>query len=100
MSDFDPTPRNDESLELFKHRLTEGILSEDWLLRLQANIAGYTALGDELATVTDPEVILNITEQKGASLTRAIGSGGIHLWQLDVQRTREQFEADFGFGIE
>lgn len=94
--DFYPLPQDGESREQFQHRLQEAMLAEDWSLRFQANGAEFRALGDELAIVTDPSEILALTEERGASLMRSLGSGAISLWKDDILSEREQFEAEFG----
>lgn len=94
--DFDPFPRDDESREQYEHRLREAMLGEDWTLRFQANRASFRALGDVIADETDPYKIVALTEQRGKSLVRGLGSGALSLWKDDILAEREQFEVDFG----
>lgn len=93
---FDIFPREGESQEQFSHRLLEGVLAEDWKFRFQGNGAEFRALGAMLGDEDDPEKVVGLTEQRGESLIRCLGSGAISLWQDDVLTEREQFEAKFG----
>ena len=94
--DFDLFPQDGESREQHEHRFQEAMLGEDWRLRFQANGAEYRALGEELTEETDPDKIVGLTEQRGASLIGGLGSGAISLWKDDILAERQQFEADFG----
>ncbi len=94
--DFDLFPRDGESREQHAQRFEDAMLAEDWQLRFQANGAEFRALGAELADEAGPDRIIALTEQRGASLVRSLGSGALSLWKDDVLAEREQFEADFG----
>lgn len=94
--DFDPFPQSGESREQYEQRFTEAMLAEDWKLCFQANGASFRALGDALTDETDPNKVIALTEQRGESLIRSLGSGAISLWKDDILAEREQFEADFG----
>lgn len=94
--DFNLFPQEGESREQHAHRFEEAMLAEDWHLRFQANGASHRALGEALAEETDPEKIVALTEQRGESLVRGLGSGALSLWKDGVLAERAQFEADFG----
>jgi len=96
--DFNLFPQEGESREQHAHRFEEAMLAEDWRLRFQANGASYRALGEALGEETDPDKIMALTEQRGESLVRGLGSGALSLWKDDVIAERKQFEADFGNG--
>lgn len=96
IEDFYPFKQLGESDEQHRHRLEEAIFAEDWSLRFQANGAEFRGLGDALSEEQDPSKVVDLAEQRQASLIRGLGSGAISLWQRDVIAERQQFEADFG----
>lgn len=95
-NDFNLFPQAGESPEQHEHRVREAVLDQDWQLRFQADGAELRALGRVRAEETDPLKKIALTEQRGASSVRCLGSGALSLWKDGVLAERQQFEADFG----
>ncbi len=89
-------PNIHPSDEVRREAVTDFIIAEDWETRFVANAAGMRALRTELDEATDPTAVLQLTEMRGETLLRGLGSGVLSVFKRDTVAERAEFEVEFG----